>query len=76
MNGSMRKHGKAVGYLVECDGKVQSACFGYSDANRIVMLGGNPATLFKSRREAQRAIDASVKDRPGHYSIVRVAPLV
>lgn len=67
MNGTMLKHGKTVGYIVLekggwSGGGVGTLCHGYQDARQRILLHGNPVTLFKSRRAAERAIRDSLTE--------------
>ncbi len=75
-NGTMRSHGKKVGYIVLYSTRVGSLCHGYNDPHNRVLLGGNPVTLFTTRRKAQRAIRETVRDDPGRtesFQILRVS---
>lgn len=73
-------HDKAVGYIVYCRGGMggpTTVCHGAKPGS-IHLLFGNPVTLFKTRRAADRAIAGAVdagRFRPNELSIVRVAPL-
>lgn len=79
-NGTSRKHAKSVGYIVLCGSGIYTvvgtACHGLKDSGRTLLLGGNPVTLFLTRRAAHRAIDDTKMERPGErFQILRVAPL-
>lgn len=74
MNGTQRKHGKTIGYIVTSDNGAQSVCYGLFDEKHRILLGGNPATIFKKLSHAKRAIRDSLKERDDRqFRITRVA---
>lgn len=75
LNGTLRKHGKTLGYVVErSGGGIGSDCHGYDDANDHQLLLAKPVTLFSTRAQATRAIRDSLKnDSREKYYIHRVA---
>lgn len=78
MKGSLRKHGKAIGYIVTSDNGAQCVCRGWSDVRNRILLHGDVATIFTTRRQAQQAIRATRLDSQANdrrFDIVRVASL-
>jgi hypothetical protein len=75
MNGTARKHGKKVGYVVHLHGiGIGTDCHGYEDAADHELLCGNFATLFDTLSQAKRAVRDSQRIHPEtRYSIIRVA---
>jgi hypothetical protein len=75
MNGTARKHGKTVGYVVHLHGiGVGTDSYGYDDAADHELLCGQFATLFDTRELAKRAVRDSQRIHPEtRYSIIRVA---
>lgn len=80
MNGTLKKHGAAAGYVVlGANGTVVALCRGWNDPDISVLLGATFGTLFKTRRQAKAAIMSSVADdasrAESEFTIVRVARL-
>lgn len=76
MNGTQRKHGKTIGYIVTSDNGAQCICHGWNDVRNRILLHGDVATIFKTRGQAQRAIRATRIDdekNDRRFDIVRVA---
>lgn len=79
-SGVKRPHGKVVGYVIQMGGYhyVGTVCNGMTDPFAPIVLGGKPATLFKTRRAAQRVIDscaAQGEQEAERYQIIPLAPL-
>jgi len=72
MQGTSKKHGKAVGYIVVNKfGHPTIACHGFGDA-KTALLCGVPITLYRTRKLARRAI---TEDGGECHRILRVAYL-
>lgn len=77
MNGTARKHGKTIGYVVNVRNYgVGTDCHGLKDITRHILLCGQPATIFPTRRLAQRAVRDTLRESVAlRCEIVRVALL-
>jgi hypothetical protein len=76
--GTAKEHGRCVGYVVTVrDGGVCVVCNGEGKGSELLLMG-NPATIFETRRRAARAIRNSVRSgkwKATELSISRLAPL-
>ena len=61
MGGTLFRHGKVAGYIVCGSRGALSACRDYDNTGETILLYGNPITLFRTRRQAQRAKDTTIR---------------